>query len=438
SLGVVGAAKFKYLYAPVCIPPLVYNSILSWSNGWYFLVACEIIAVGPAHYHLPGIGSFLARAAQEERLPLVLWGLLTLTFTILTIDSFVWRPLTHWSERFRGDSLVMDQGLGEKSANRSFLGSGSLKMSRAFRVAGLRILRIVSAPLLFFFRDVIVPLVWDLPIALMGALAEWLKGTFLPRTVAWFLKSPFSGPVFWTLGTAIFFFALARTAYWLRPPWPEFVAEIPLAILYSTGRIAIGLLISLSWTVPVVLLVWNRPRIREALTTLAQVGASLPAIALFPLVVVLALRRVGGGMEIATLFLLVTGMQWYLLFNLLSGAASIPSDLTEAARSMGLPKILLWKRLVLPAMRPSLVTGLITAWGGGWNALVVSEYVIVKDEKLTETGIGALVSRAVYELGDHRSVALCVTSMIVWILLFNSFVWRPMMARAVDRFRMDL
>ena len=169
--------------------------------------------------------------------------------------------------------------------------------------------------------------------------------------------------MFWTLGTAIFFLCTHRLLAPARHGRSS--SEIPLAILYSTGRIAIGLLISLSWTVPVVLLVWNRPRIREALTTLAQVGASLPAIALFPLVVVLALRRVGGGMEIATLFLLVTGMQWYLLFNLLSGAASIPSDLTEAARSMGLPKILLWKRLVLPAMRPSLVTGLITAWGGG-------------------------------------------------------------------------
>src|SRR5690606_711496 len=155
-----------------------------------------------------------------------------------------------------------------------------------------------------------------------------------------------------------------------------------------------------------------RPRLRKRLTTLAQVGASLPAIALFPLIILVIVRKFGGGMEVASIFLLMTGMQWYVLFNCLGGASAIPADLSMVTRSFGLKDKLIWKRLVIPAIRPSLITGALTAWGGGWNALVVAEYLTYKDQVLSVKGIGALLNASVYETGDHRSITLCIGAMV--------------------------
>lgn len=145
----------------------------------------------------------------------------------------------------------------------------------------------------------------------------------------------------------------------------------------------------------------------------------------------------GGGMEMASILLLMTGMQWYILFNGLSGTAMIPGDLVEAARAMGLSRILTWKTLVLPAIRPALITGALTAWGGGWNALVIAEYVKYRTETLEVMGIGSLLSRSVLELGDRRGIALVLIVMIAWIVLINSVVWRPMYQHAADRFKFE-
>jgi NitT/TauT family transport system permease protein len=177
--------------------------------------------------------------------------------------------------------------------------------------------------------------------------------------------------------------------------------------------------------------------LRRALTTVAQVGASLPAIALFPLIILILVRRFGGGMEVASILLLLTGMQWYILFNGLSGTSIIPGDLSEAARALGLSRMQTWKRLVLPAIRPALITGMITAWGGGWNALVVSEYVAYKDQVLTVNGIGALLNRAVYQLGDGRAIGLCLGAMVAWILILNTLIWRPLYQSAAERYKFE-
>jgi NitT/TauT family transport system permease protein len=130
-------------------------------------------------------------------------------------------------------------------------------------------------------------------------------------------------------------------------------------------------------------------------------------------------------------------MLWYLLFNALGGVAVIPADLSDAARALGLQRWTTWKRLVIPAMRPALITGMITAWGGGWNALVVSEYVNFKGEAMTVQGIGALLNRAVYQQGDPRAIMLCIGGMVAWILILNTLIWRPLYQDAADRYKFD-
>lgn len=418
SFGVTGGRRFWFCFVPASIPRLVYNSILSWSNGWFFLVACEIIAVGPIHYQLPGIGSFLAQAAEQDQIHMVFWGLLTLTLFILALDFFVWRPLSVWSERFKHESA-------------NFLHSPANKWNvlTSFRSGARWFFKWAHGPTVVI-RKLVFVLLLDFP--------TWL-GRRLPRRP---LRNRVRIPdPLYKIGfaglTIAAIVALIALGSWLQMAMPALWTEIPGAIFISTGRLIIAMFLSLLWVIPLTLAVWNRPGIRQNLATIAQIGASLPATALFPLIILLLIKRFGGGMEMASVILLLSGMQWYLLFNCLSGTAVIPQDLKEATASFGLDRWATWRRLVLPGIRPALVTGALTAWGGGWNALVMAEYVQYRGEVHSVHGIGALMNQAVYELGDSRAIFLCVGAMVVWIIVLNFAFWRPVYRMALERYRFE-
>jgi NitT/TauT family transport system permease protein len=219
-------------------------------------------------------------------------------------------------------------------------------------------------------------------------------------------------------------------------PWPARAHEIPLAVLASAGRLAAAYALSLAWTLPVALWAGAVPAVARAVRPLAEVGASVPAVALFPLVVVILVRHIGASG--AAVLLVLTGMQWYLLFNLLSGVAAIPEDLKEAARSLGLPRSMRLRKLTLPAAAPSLLTGSITAWGGGWNALIVSEQVSYAGVTYSAFGIGALLDDATYlGGGDPLMLALCLAAMVATIALLNWLLWRRLYAWAAETFRLE-
>lgn len=444
SFGVNGSLKFLRLFAPCATPRMVYNSILSWSNGWFFLVACEIIAVGPIKYNLPGIGSFLAIAAQDNRVDLVLLGLAALMALIIALDFILWRPLSLWSERFRYDQSSSGDDRPAVQDYPNWLN----EMPEFFRPVRKRVKRILKysiGPVLVAIQRALLFVALDLIPAIVRAIVDSViqilnEVGFFKRIekikVSRFTQAfPQWGMI---LFGAIVGFPLGLKLWtWLMPPWPEIAHELPTALLASTVRLTIALVISIAWIVPLVVFCWNKPRLRQWLTTLAQIGASLPAIALFPFLILIFVRSMGASMEIATMILLLNGMQWYVLFNALSGAQLVPPDLTDTVRSFGSNRMHIAKRLLLPTIAPALTTGLITAWGGGWNALVVSEYVANRDEVITVHGIGSLVARAVYESGDTHTIIICTFAMIAWIVLLNTFIWRPILSRVTERFRLE-
>ncbi len=437
SFGLTPVQKFWKLYLPLCIPRLVYNSILSWSNGWFFLVAAEIIAVGPVKYNLPGIGSFLVKAAEQDQIQLVLWGLFALTLLIVALDFLVWRPATIWAEKFR-----QEYGTEEHDPMLNFW-QISTALTRAMPKAILVKMRKLTRPYGPLFRS--IQRIFS-PIRNADPVG-WLEKSSCKMSHWLFTKKPVTGaPSPWLGIFKVFFvgilagcilYMVIQLSKYVRPPYPDLIFEIPGAILASTLRILITLLISFAWIVPLSLWLWNKPKLRTWFSTFAQIGAGLPAIALFPLFIWIIVENLGGGMEFAAILLLLTGMQWYLLFNCLGGTATIPSDIVEAARSFGLKRKQLWTKIALPSMRPSIVTGAITAWGGGWNSLVVAEYLVYKDQVMSVTGIGSLLNRAVYESGDMQSIVLCVTAMIGWIVLIDFLVWQRLYHYAIDRFRFE-
>jgi NitT/TauT family transport system permease protein len=222
----------------------------------------------------------------------------------------------------------------------------------------------------------------------------------------------------------------------LLEPWPAVARSIPAAAGCSVLRLSAAYLISLMWTVPCAIAASESQRFARRLTPIAQIIGSIPATALFPLIVVFVIQ-ITGGMNLASILLILTGMQWYLLFNLLAGVSQIPSDLKEAARAFGLSRLATWRKLTIPAMIPSLLTGSITAWGGGWNALILSEYFIYRGRTYQVFGLGALLDDATYQAGSGVMILLTLLSMVLVVMLLNRLVWRRFYDLATERYTID-
>jgi NitT/TauT family transport system permease protein len=406
-----GWLRFKKNIFPICIPKLVYSSMLSWAGGWYFLIAAEIIAIGPVKHNLPGLGSFLIQSTETGQLSRTFYGLAVLIFIIVFFHLFIWKPLSVWSEKFRYESSAVNAPSGSFALQwyRKLL---SLKLFSSTRIA-----QHPSEPSRFSTQ---------------------------PKKAR---PSPRGKQIGLSVLKGIGILGLGLTAYGigkslllliegLTPPLPSEAAMIPMAILASFCRLTIAYIIALAWTLPAAIWVGENPRAFRIFTPLAEIAAAIPAPALFPFFIFFAIN-VFGGMNGAAILLILTGMQWYLFFNLIGGVRSIPGDLKEAARSFGLTKWQYWKRLYLPAVFPSLITGSITAWGGGWNALIVSEYIVYQQKTYSVTGIGAMLDRAIYESGDTKMILFTLLAMIISIALLNRLFWRKLYLYAVTHYKFE-
>jgi NitT/TauT family transport system permease protein len=408
SLGVRGLLRLRTLLLPACIPALIYNSILSWANGWYFLIACEIIVTGKAEYDLPGLGSILSRSLARGDLALAAAALVTLVALVVAIELLVWRPLRKWSQRYRYDTQVGEEDEEEPALHLPDLGVPAL----------LRPARAVMRSL------------WArVPVARLnraGARAAALAVTAW-RWARWPLGAAFAAGA--VLG-------LVAIAHAIRPPWPRDAAALPLALLFSFLRIAAAYVLALAWIAPVTLWASDHPRQIRGLTLLAQIGASVPATAFFPVLVALFVDRFGG-MEIISIALALTGMQWYLLFNLLGGVQRVPRDLRESLRSLGLTRGEIHRQLVIPACMPALVTGSVVAWGGTWNALILSEYVVYRGKTYEVLGVGQMLNRATFQTGSRSVLFLSLTLLVATVVTFNRLVWDRLYRMVHARYRLE-
>jgi NitT/TauT family transport system permease protein len=407
--------KLRRLILPACVPKLVYNSILSWMAGWYFLIACEIITAGPAHYQLPGLGSFLMSAADKGRSGEMVAGLLVLLAIIVLMDAIIWQPLSDWAEKFRYEFAATSEPMR------------SLGMLDALSAVGPGLTRMMRSLLRPLFRN-IRQVLSSTPPFNPAAHPALTRATNFGRTAA---LTGFAVLLAYAIADGMI--ALVRT---LLEPWPAVARSIPAATGVSILRLLAAYLISLAWTVPCAIAASESQRFARRLTPIAEIIGSIPATALFPLIVVFVIR-ITGGMNLASILLILTGMQWYLLFNLLAGVSQIPADLKEAARAFGLSRLATWRKLTIPSMIPSLLTGSITAWGGGWNALILSEYFVYRGRTYQVFGLGALLDDATYRAGSGVMILLTLLSMVLVVVVLNRVVWRRFYDVATERYKFD-
>jgi NitT/TauT family transport system permease protein len=400
--------RFTRLELPFGAISLIANSMMSWAGGWFFLMASEQFTLGASNLRLPGLGSYLAEAADAGNTRALVLGLATLVTVIVLLDQLLWRPLVAWSDRFK-----LEQSGGDAPHSR---------LLDALR--GSAMLEWVSA-------HVTGPLTRTLDRKLGTAkLAEPRSRTVRTRAASRLVRW---APALLVLalivsGTIAVVRALAGMA------WSDW-RLIGLSAGATFLRTTIALLLAAAWTIPVGVAIGTNPRWARRAQPLVQITASVPATALFP-VLLLGLLALPGGLNIAAVALMLLGTQWYVLFNVIAGAMAIPSDLREVAATYRMTGWRRWKTLILPAIFPYLVTGMITATGGAWNASIVSEYVTFAGRKESTIGLGALIAQAA-ERSDFRLLLAGTLVMAAIVIAGNRLVWRRLYALAEARYRLD-
>jgi NitT/TauT family transport system permease protein len=237
------------------------------------------------------------------------------------------------------------------------------------------------------------------------------------------------------LAIGLIAFAVSKVAVILVGLQKPEVRELGQGLVATFLRVAVALVIGAAWTIPVGVAIGFNPKLARIAQPLAQIAASVPATALFP-VVLLLLIRVGGGLGLGSIVLLLLGTQWYILFNVIAGAMAIPTDLKECCSTFGIGGWERWKKLILPGIFPYLVTGMVTASGGAWNASIVAEYFHFKGQTYTTTGLGAIISKAT-DGGNFDELLAATILMAAGVVTVNRLLWRRMYHLAEKRFRLE-
>ena len=397
--------RFWRLDVPFAVPQLIWNMMMSMSGSWFFVVASEAISVGNTTVTLPGIGSYIALAIEHRDLAAVCWAIGTMLVVILIYDQVLFRPLVAWADRFR---FEQEPGVPPPQ-------------SWAFDV--LRRSRIIER-----LREQVS--------ALWRSSLRW-RGSRKPSSGAPAKRAgralvlPFTAVVLVLAGMALWQVVakFVMSGIDLRD-----VGVTVLLGLATLARVVVLIAIaSLIW-VPIGVWVGTRPRVALFVQPVAQFLAAFPANLLFPIVVSgIVIWRLNPNIWLSPLMIL--GTQWYILFNVIAGAAAIPAELRAVAVNLRVRGWLWWRRIALPAVLPYYVTGAITASGGSWNASIVAEVASWGNEHLHAEGLGAYIAEQT-DAGDFHHIVLGIAVMSLFVVVINRVFWRPLYHYAERKFRL--
>jgi NitT/TauT family transport system permease protein len=402
--------RFAQLDLPFSTIGLVWNSMMSVAGGWFFLMACEMFVLGKRDFRLPGLGSFLQTAASSGNTRAILWGVAAMIAVIVLLDQLIWRPIIVWADKFKFEQIESSGAAQNTLLN--LIGRASIV---------LRLYRLLMQPVFDWLSRTFT----------LGArrAAETFsapKQNLLRRWIGYLLAAA----VLVGLGFAVFY-AARELSDLHREDYRELVESAALTFLRVNAALVLGAL----WTVPAGVAIASNPRLARIAQPLVQMVASIPATALFP-IILLFLLRLRGGLEIAAMLLMLLGTQWYILFNVIAGAMAIPTDLKEAAQIYRFSSWDRWRYLTLPGIFPYLVTGLVTASGGAWNASIVAEYFHFQGKIVSTAGLGSTISSA---SDDGRFDVLLAATLIMAtvVVLINRLLWRRLYRLASSRFKLE-
>src|SRR6516165_51036 len=400
--------RFTNLELPYAAIGLVWNSMMSVAGGWFFLMACEMFVLGDKDFRLPGLGSYLQTAASAGDTRSILWGVATMVLVIVLMDQIIWRPVIAWAEKFKMEQVE------SADAPKSWF----LDLTEGSRLV------------LWFRKRVSRPLRERMAMRFAHKHQAAGPDAVPPSWNVW------SGRLIAALAVCVVLYAFLRAGGMLSQLSRAEYQELLRGAAATFLRVVVALVIGSLWTIPVGVAIGFNPRLARIAQPLAQIAASVPATALFPIVLLL-LIRIGGGLGVGSIVLLLLGTQWYILFNVIAGAMAIPTDLREASTLFRFTSAQRWKTVILPGIFPYLVTGLVTASGGAWNASIIAEYFRLKDHTYTTIGLGAVISRAT-DAGNFDLLLASTIVMALVVVTINRLVWRRMYRLAASRYTMDV
>jgi len=408
-----GFARFTRLELPYAMIGLVWNSMMSFGGGWFFLAASESISVLHHNIQLPGIGSYMATAIASGNVPALIESILTMVVMIVLVDQFFWRPLVAWSQKYKMDMV----NSGDDA-----------------------------------------PTSWFLQLLHRSKLAEWFStqaiGTlfrmadnFAVKMADRRLQAPAKRPRRKTvsrllsivIGTIcsllLLYYGIIGAQEIAKLGWLE-IFHVILLGFYTALRVFASTALSLAWTIPVGVMIGSSPKLSRIAQPLVQIVASFPANMLFPIITLFYIA-IGFNFQYGSILLMMLGTQWYILFNVIAGSLTIPNDLKEATKVLRLTGWQKWKRLYLPVIFPYAVTGCITASGGAWNASILAELSSWKSHTLVASGLGAFITESTAK-GNWPQIVLSITVMAAFVVVINRVVWRPLHKIAETRYRLEV
>ncbi|MBP1685759.1 MAG: transporter, inner rane subunit [Deltaproteobacteria bacterium] len=411
--------RFRTLEVPAATIGLVWNSMMSMAGGWFFLTVTEAFTLGNHDFRLPGIGSYMSVAIDRGDVTAMLSAIVAMVIMIVAVDQLVWRPIIVWAEKFKIEE------------------SGAATVSQSWVLDLLRRSRMTA-----WLRDMIRPRTKTrlrtrgaagprTPAGAGGTARGAAAAVVLPpgamlAVATWSITVVFAGLTMWGVIHLAGLLCQVTARQWLT-----IVHSLVLTFLRTSAAVCIGA----AWAVPAGIRIGLSPRLSRIFQPVIQVVAAFPAPMLFPLVTA-AFLALGVRFSWGCVALMLLGAQWYLLFNVLAGAMAIPQDLRETVDVYRLRGFAAWRTLYLPSVFPQLVTGLITAAGGAWNASIVSEYLRYKDRTLVAPGLGALITQATAQ-ADFPLLAASVLIMALTLAGLNRMVWKRLYHLADTRYSLN-
>jgi NitT/TauT family transport system permease protein len=403
-----GWQKFWQLETPFAMPGLIWNTMMSMSGGWFFVVASEAITVGDTTITLPGVGSYIAKANNEGNWAAIGAAVVTMAIVILIYDQLLFRPIVAWADKFRVE-LTEGQEVSSSWVLNLIKRTHWLKLGFAPIAAALRSASFWSIGFPSALRQRrgkaeespsrIIDAIWILVIIAVAVYAAWLTASYIATELNW-----------------------------------DEVRRVFVLTFYTLIRVLCLMLAATLVWVPISVWIGLRPRWAEAIQPVAQFLAAFPVNLLFGAAVSLVLAY-NLNTNIWLSFLIIFGTQWYIVFNTIGGAAAFPNDLEEAAANFHVRGWQWWRDVILPGVMPYYLTGAITASGGSWNASIVAEYVKWKDHTVTADGVGSYIAQAT-DKGDFPRIVLGVAMMSLFVTLLNRLFWRRLYAYAERRLRL--
>jgi NitT/TauT family transport system permease protein len=397
--------RFLRLELPFATPSLVWNTMMSMSGSWFFLVASEAITVGKTTVTLPGIGSWLAVAIDQGNTVAIAWAVGAMAIVIILYDQLLFRPIVAWADKFRF----------EQTASQEEPRSWFFDVLRR-----TRLLSRIGGPVLAVLRAAPSPRAPRVSLPHFGGprTARWLDGVWLALIAAASL---------WAAWGIVHYISRTLTAH-------DAAVAFGLGALTLLRVLVLIVIASVIW-VPLGVWIGLRPAWAERIQPVAQFLAAFPANVLFPIVVSgIVFERLDPNIWLSPLIIL--GTQWYILFNVVAGASALPNDLKEVAGIFHLGAWQRWRDVILPGIFPYYVTGALTASGGSWNASIVAEVASWRHTHLEAAGLGSFIANAT-AAGDFPRVALGIAVMSVFVIILNRTVWRPLYAYGERHLRLD-